>query len=314
MRRILSLCLSPALDCATRVARLCPDAKLRCSAPDYAPGGGGINVARAIHLLGGEAVAVFPAGGPSGQRLCRLLAAEGVAHQALAVSGWTRECLNVQELAGARQYRFVLPGTGLAAAEQEQLLAVLDGLAPFDYLVLSGSLPAGLAPDFLAQVWRLARRHGARCVLDSGAEALRQGLEAGGLLLIKPNLEELAALCAVDMLEPARLNSVARELVGGGGCEAVLVSLGAQGALLATADLLERIPAPPVTKVSSVGAGDSLLAGTLLKLAEGAGWAEAARYGIAAGSAAIMTEGTQLCRLADTERLFDWLQAHHPAR
>lgn len=314
MSRILTLCLSPALDCATQIAQLRPDLKLRCSEPEYTPGGGGINVARAIRRLGGEALALFPVGGPRGQHLCQLLDGEGVAHRALAVDGWTRECLNVLELAGARQYRFVLPGAGLTAAEQAQLLAALDDLAPFDYLVLSGSLPAGLEADFLARVLRLARRHGARCVLDSSPDVLRQGLAEGGLFLIKPNLEELAALCGVDILEPQQLNRLAGELVAGGRCEAVLASLGAQGALLATADLIERIPAPPVKKLSSVGAGDSLLAATLHKLAGGAGWAEAARYGVAAGSAAIMAEGTQLCRLADTERLFDWLQAHHPPR
>ena len=235
-------------------------------------------------------------------------------HRPLAVSGWTRECFNVLELAGVHQYRFVLPGAGLSATEQAQLLAALEALAPFDYLVISGSMPVGLEADYLAQLLRLARRHGARTVLDSGPEVLRRGLAEGGLFLIKPNLEELAALCGVDILEPQQLNQVAAQLLDGGRCEAVLVSLGAQGALLATTELVERIPAPPVKKLSSVGAGDSLLAATLLKLAAGRGWAEAVRYGVAAGSAAIMVEGSQLCRLTDTERLFDWLQAHHPAR
>ena len=314
MARIVSLTLSPALDCATHVARLSPDAKLRCSTPHYAPGGGGINVARAIHRLGGQALALFPAGGPSGQHLCDLLDAEGVARQSVAVEGWTRESLNVLELASAQQYRFVLPGASLSAAELERLLAAVEQLAAFDTLVFSGSLPAGLAADFIPRLLGLVQRRNARCVLDSSPVALRQALEVGGLFLLKPNLEELSELVGREISEPAHLEQVARELIAAGRCEALLVSLGPQGALLATAGLLERIPAPMVKKVSSVGAGDSLLGATLLRLAAGDDWPSAARYGIAAGTAAIMAEGTQLCRLADTERLYQWLQAYHPHR
>lgn len=310
MASIVTLTLSPALDCATHIKRLYPDAKLRCQTPSYAPGGGGINVARAIHRLGGQALALFPAGGPSGQYLVELLAAEGVSTQVLPISAWTRECLNVVEQANAQQYRFVLPGASLSLPEQEQLLTLLQALPSLDYLVISGSMPAGLAADFLPRVLRSAQQRGARCILDSGAETLRQGLTVGGLLLIKPNLHELSALAGVEISGPEQLVEAARGVLAGGRCEAMLVSLGAQGGLLVTAEQVERIAAPPVKKRSSVGAGDSLLAAMLLKHAAGASWSEAARYGVAAGSAAIMAEGTQLCARADTERLFNWLQRH----
>lgn len=310
--RIVTLTLSPVLDCSTRVPQLRPDEKLRCGTPAYAPGGGGINVARALQRLGGQALALFPVGGPSGEQLRALLSAEGVAHQALPVKGWTREGLNVRELSSGRQYRFVLPGASLSDAEQTQLLQLLGALPAFDCLVFSGSLPEELSADFLPRLLHLAQQRGARCVLDSSAEALRQGLTVGGLWLIKPNLAELAELVGQDLSQPGAQERAAGELLASGACEALLVSLGAEGALLATGDLLQRIPAPLVKKLSSVGAGDSLLAGMLRKLTAGAGWAEAARYGIAAGTAAIMAEGTQLCRLDDTERLFDWLQVYHP--
>lgn len=310
MARIVTLTLSPALDIASRVARLCADAKLRCAEPSYAPGGGGINVARAIHKLGGSALALFPCGGPSGQRLVELLAVEGVACQALPIAEWTRECLNIVEQASAQQYRFVMPGASLSVAEQAQLLAALAELPAFDYLVISGSMPAGLAEDFLPRLLRCAQQRNARCILDSAGATLRQGLDVGGLLLIKPNLNELSALAGVALREPEQLNRIARGLLADGRCEALLVSLGAEGALLASADRLERIAAPRVNKRSAVGAGDSLLGAVTLKLAAGADWLEAAQYGVAAGSAAIMTEGTELCGRADTERLFAELRAH----
>lgn len=308
MTRIVTVTLSPALDVATRVARLYPDAKLRCSAPVYAPGGGGINVARAIHRLGGQALALFPVGGSTGRHLVDLLCAEGVPTQALPIAEWTRECINLVEQSSAQQYRLVMPGARLSLDEQEQLLAALQALPAPEYLVISGSLPEGLAADFLPRLLGIARQQGARCILDSSGAALRQALDIGGVFLIKPNIEEFSALAGQDIADPEQLVDSARELIAAGKCQALLLSLGAQGALLVSAGLTERIPAPTVRKRSTVGAGDSMLGAVTLKLAAGADWREAARYGVAAGSAAIMTEGSELCRRSDTEQLLTWLQ------
>ncbi len=309
MTRIVTVTLSPALDLTTGVARLYPDAKLRCEHPVYAPGGGGINVARAIQRLGGDALALFAAGGVTGQHLRELLDGEGLPNQPLPIAAWTRECINLTEQTSAQQYRLVMPGAPLSLGEQTQLLAALAALPSPEYLVISGSFPEGLATDFLPRLLDVARQQGARCILDSAAPVLRQALDIGGVFLIKPNIDELCALVGVPSLDPERLANVARELIERTGCTAVLVSLGAQGALLVTAQLTERIAAPRVCKRSTVGAGDSMVAAVTLKLAAGAGWGEAARYGVAAGSAAIMTEGSELCRRADTEQLFADLQA-----
>lgn len=306
--RIVTLTPSPALDVTTGIPRLCPNDKLRCSAPVYAPGGGGVNVARAIRRLGGEALALLPAGGSAGQHLVERLNAEGVPNQVVPIAEWTRECINVTNQADGQQYRFVLPGARLALAEQDALLASLAAIPAPDYLVVSGSLPEGLADDFLLRLLQIAAQRGMRCVLDSTGPALRQALDAGGVFLIKPNLEELVALAGTDIAGPEQLAHLARGLVDAGRCEAVLVSLGSQGALLVTDSLIERIPAPTVPRRSTVGAGDSLVAALMLKLAGGAGWLEAAQYGVAAGTAAIMAEGSELCRLEETERLFAWLQ------
>ncbi len=310
MPSIVTLTLSPALDSATSIAHLCPDKKLRCSEPSHAPGGGGINVARAIHNLGGNSLAIFPAGGPPGQHLTDLLLAEGIACQPVSIQAWTRQCFNVDEQAHGQQYRFVLPGAQLSNTEQDRLLSTVQSVDHFDYLVISGSHPDGLAADFLPRVVQLANQRGARCILDSSGAALQQAVEHGGLFMIKPSLSELSSLTGEDINEPEQLAHAARKLVDAGKCAMVMVSLGAQGALLVTPDHVERISAPNVRKVSTVGAGDSLLGAMVLMLASGARISEAARYGVAAGSAAIMTSGTNLCRLEDTQRLYAWLQRH----
>jgi 6-phosphofructokinase 2 len=309
---ITTLTLNPALDLATGVPRLCPHDKLRCSPPVYAPGGGGINVARAIRRLGGEALALFPVGGSTGAHLLELLKVEGVPCQAVPVASWTRECINLTNEADGQQYRFVLPGSPLSSQEQAAVLSALETLPPARFLVISGSLPEGLAADFLPRLLANAQRRGSRCVVDTTGSALRQMVDCGGLLLIKPNLDELAAMAGEPIAGPEHLTQVAWELVAAGRTDAVLVSLGAQGALLVTTEVREHIPAPTVPRRSTVGAGDSLLAAMVLKRASGASWREAARYGVAAGTAAIMVEGSELSQREDTERLYGWL-AGNPA-
>lgn len=308
MNGIVTLTLSPSLDVATEVARLYPDDKLRCQRPRYAPGGGGINVARAIHILGGRALALYPAGGSTGEHLGQLLDACSVNHQALPIQEWTRESLNLTELASAQQYRLIMPGARLSEVEQEQLLAAVQALPAPEYLVVSGSLPEGLASDFMPRLLGAAKARGVRCIVDCSGDGLLQVLDIGGAFLLKPNIDELSAAVGEDILDSTQLLGIARELIAAGKCQALLVSLGPQGALLVSAEHSATIAAPTVRKRSTVGAGDSMVAALTLKLVAGADLLEAARYGVAAGSAAIMTEGTELCRREDAERLFAWMQ------
>ena len=309
MSRIVTLTLSPSLDVATEVPRLYPDAKLRCQRPSFAPGGGGINVARAIHTLGGTALALYPAGGSTGQHLSQLLDEYGVPRQAIAIQEWTRECLNLTEQSSAEQFRLIMPGARLSEVEQELLLATLQAMPSPDYLVVSGSLPEGLATDFMPRLLGAARARGSRCIVDCSGAGLLQVLEIGGVFLLKPNIDELSAAVNEEIGDSTQLLHIARGLIAAGRCQALLVSLGPQGALLVSAEHSASIAAPTVRKRSTVGAGDSMVAALTLKLAAGADLLEAARYGVAAGSAAIMTEGTELCRREDAERLFAWMQA-----
>ena len=305
--KIATLTMNPAIDKSSAVNQVVAEWKLRCESPAYEPGGGGINVSRAIRKMGGDSAAFYLAGGLAGQMLRDLLDREGLQHRPMSIAGVTRENFTVLEKSTGRQYRFGMPGPTLNEAEWRQCLEKISGLLPqADYLVASGRLPPGVPANFYGRLAKLAREHNTRLIVDTSGEALHLAV-AEGVFLIKPNLREFAELMgreSVDGLEEERL---ARELVAAGRSEAVVVSLGAAGILAASAEGAERVRAPLVPIISKVGAGDSTVAGIVLALARGQSWREAVRFGVAAGAAAVMTPGTELCRREDAERLYKQL-------
>lgn len=300
---ILTLTMNPALDKSARIENVVAERKLRCSAPSFHPGGGGINVSRAIAYLGGQSMAVYLAGGPFGQMLRSLLEEEDVAHHPLEISGLTRESFTVLEEATGQQYRFSVPGPQVKREEWQQCLEALANADPVpDFVVASGSLPPGAPGDFYARVRKITQESGARLIVDSYGDALREAVDEG-LFLVKPNMRELGMLAGHEIESEIDQEKEARQLVEEGRVEAVLISLGAAGALLVTRELCQRIRAPTVAIQSKVGAGDSMVGGLVLSLARGRSLLEAARFAVAAGAAAVMTPGTSLCRQEDTERL-----------
>jgi 6-phosphofructokinase 2 len=302
MGKIVTLTMNPALDIATSTERVEPAHKLRCTAPRYDAGGGGINVARAVHALGGEALAIFPAGGAAGEMIEQLLSKEGVAYRAIAIIGFTRESLAVEERQSGDQFRFILPGPEIGPADRERCLDALSAAAPeASYIVASGSLPLGVPDDFYARVVALAKRHGRRLILDTSGAALKQAGQ--GVYLLKPSLRELEHLTGSAIRSERDEEAAAREVIAQDRAEIVVLSLGARGALLVSQGEIERVPAVSVAARSTVGAGDSMLAGIVLALTRGLSLREAVRFGMAAGAAALLGSGTQLCRLADVERL-----------
>ncbi len=305
MQTIITLTMNPTIDTSTAANRIVAERKVRCKAPHHEAGGGGINVSRAIRKLGGESIAFYPAGGPTGQLLRSLLDQEGVSQQPLAIEGWTRENWNVVDESTHHQYRFIMPGPELAEAEWQHCLDKLAALSPAPtYLVASGSLPPGVPEDFYARVARVARKLGSRFILDASEVPLRMALQEG-VYLIKPNLRELCELAGEDLEDESQQARVAQQIVNSSQSEVVVLSLGAAGCLLASSEGSERLHSPAVRARSRVGAGDSMLAGLVLSLAHGKQLRAAVRYGIAAGAAAVLNPGTGLCRLKDTERLVE---------
>lgn len=304
MRKIITLNMNPAIDKSTTTEHVIAERKLYCGPVSYEPGGGGVNVSRAIKKLGGESLLIYPAGGMSGIMLNELLEQEGIDKLPLSIKGITRENLIVLEEATGRQFRFGMQGPKLDNEEWEQCIKELcKGNPAPDYLVASGSLPLGVPADFYARVARIGKEMGAKVIIDAAGNALAQALNEG-VYLIKPNVREFRELAGKDIKEEYEIAEAAQEMVRSGQCEVVVISLGAAGALLISRDIVEHIVPPTVPIISKVGAGDSMVAGIVLSLSRGKKLREAALYGIAAGSAAVMTPGTELCRKEDTERLY----------
>lgn len=307
MASIYTLTLSPSLDSATLTPQIYPEGKLRCSAPVFEPGGGGINVARAITHLGGKATAIFPAGGATGEHLVALLADEQVAVDTVDARDWTRQNLHVHVESSGEQYRFVMPGAKLSDDEFRQLEEKVLTIESGSLLVISGSLPPGVKTEKLTALVQAVLQRGIRCIVDSSGDALKAALEPGQLELVKPNQKELSALVNRELNQPDDVRTAAEEMVRTGKAHRVVVSLGPQGALAVDKTGCVQVVPPPMKSQSTVGAGDSMVGAMVLKLAQGASLLEMARYGVAAGSAATINQGTRLCSLADTQKIVDYL-------
>lgn len=303
-KRIVAFTVNPAIDKSSSVEQVIAERKLYCKPPRFEPGGGGVNVARAIKKLGGESVLLYPAGGHTGRRLTELLDEEGITHRPVPIEGTTRESLVVLEESSGQQFRFGMPGPVLADDEWERCLQELSAIRPHpDYLVVSGSLSSDAPPDFYARAARIGKANGAKVIVDTSGDPLRRAMQEG-VYLIKPNLREFRDLVGENITDESEIRARAREMVQTGRCEILVISLGAAGALLVSNQGTEPIRPPTVPIVSKVGAGDSLVAGTVLSLARGHALRDSVLFGIAAGAAAVMTPGTELCRREDAERLY----------
>ena len=300
---IVTLTPNPAIDGASEAETVRPIHKVRTTNERYDPGGGGINVARVVQELGGETLAVYMAGGATGAVLDDLLDRRNLRRRRVPIADHTRISHSVFERSRGLEYRFVPEGPLVTEAEWRACLVAVEDLNA-DYLVLSGSLPRGVPDDFYCRVAQVAVRAGAKVVLDTSGEALRATLGAGGIELVKPSLGEFRKLIGSSLESAAAQDAAALEIVRSGCVRLLAVTMGGEGALLATRDGVLRLKPPDVTVRSAVGAGDSFVGAMTCALARG--WApdDAFAYGVAAGTAATLRPGTQLCSKPDVERLY----------
>jgi 6-phosphofructokinase 2 len=300
---LATLTLNPALDLQTAVDAVEPENKLRCDAPRQDAGGGGVNVARVIRRLGGRAPCILPLGGPAGHSLKLRLEAEGLSAVVVPITGETRQSFTVFDRSRGAEFRFVLPGPNLGAGEVRALEAAVFGMNPRpDILVASGSLPGGMDPGRLTQLALRLRRRGVRLALDASGAGLKAGLEAG-VWLVKPNRKELGDCLGRDLTDRASQLDAARALVAGGRAEWVALSLGADGALLVGEGFAAYASSLPIAPVSTVGAGDSFMAGLVWELSRGARPEAALATAVAAASATLLSPGSGMARRADIRRL-----------
>lgn len=304
MTPILTVTLNPALDLATTAASVMPGPKLRCSAPVVDPGGGGINVARAIGILGGAATALVALGGATGARLAQALRDEGVAFRPIAAPGETRESLAVTDAGNGAQYRFVLPGAPWERPDMDRALAALREVAPErGWVVLSGSQPPGVPGRFTAEV-RAALPAAARLAVDTSGAALKAIVRTPvpGIAILRMDDVEAETLAGRRFAGHAEAAGYAAELVVRGVADCVILARGAAGSVLADGQGKLFAAAPAVRVVSSIGAGDTFVGAFVLALSQGASRTEALAAAVAAAAAACITPATELCRAEDTAR------------
>lgn len=303
MLDVLTLTLNPAVDVSTSVEKVSPVHKLRCSAGVNHPGGGGINVARVAHRLGSSALALYPSGGVMGQALQALLTEEDLVQQPVPIAQETRQNFSIHETSSGQDFRFVLPGPRLTAAEwQACQQAFLERLPHATHAVVSGSLPLGLADDSYAELSRRAQALGRRLILDASGEALKYALRTG-VAMVKPSLRELSELVGHPLQRESDYRAAAASLVEQHQAEIVALSLGEEGALVVTAQHHWRAKALPVTVRSTIGAGDSFLGGWLhgwqrpdtASDAEPSRLMNAFRWAMATAASAVSSYGTALC-------------------
>ena len=287
--------MSPAVDIFATTERLHVDSKSRCRIISREPGGGGINVARNLKRMGFDVMAVFPAGGFSGELLAQLLKRDSLPFTRIPIVNETTQNTGLAETESGRQFHLVFPGAELQESEWQQCLNSISSIIPApEYLVISGSLPAGVPDDFFARIAALTKERKIKLILDVSGKPLQLALETG-VYLVKLNREDFCALgySGTDDYQ-SRLTALAT-MATKGYADIMVLTLGPRGALLATREGENLHAAPPVVEVvSHVGAGDSFVSLMVARLVRGTSVKEAFRYGVAAAAAAISTEGNQL--------------------
>ncbi len=300
---IVTFSLNPTIDMSSEAELVRPTHKIRTANESYDPGGGGVNVARVVHELGGQARVICPAGGFTGLLLDQMLGAMGIERTIVPIAGLTRIGVTVFERSSGHEFRFIPGGPQLSPAELDACLAAVRD-ATFDYFIASGSIANGAPPDILARVGKIVAEKGAKFILDSSGPGLGITLDQGSVYLVKPSFGELEAL-AGRRLDDESARDAALDIIERGHAEIVTVTMGAAGALAVSKDTVLRMWSPKIRSRSAVGAGDSFLAAMTLALSQGRALEDALIFAIAAGAATVLTAGTQLCHKNDVGRIYD---------
>ena len=297
MTRFVTVTLNPAVDLSWTADAVMPTHKIRTYGERIDAGGGGINVARVLNAMGEQAHALIVAGGATGALIADMLTEAGLAHETIPCRGRTRISVTVTDRATSQDYRFVPLGPTAEPHDWAEVLLRLEEIQ-CDWIVASGSLEPGMPEDIYASIAQLARRRKIRFALDTSGPPLRAALESG-VDLIKPSLRELEFVVGRPLKTEAEQASEAMALVRGRYAAMVAVTLGDQGALLASVDGVIRRPAIPVPFASTVGAGDSFMAGLIWSLSRAHSKPDALGWAIAAATAAVAKAGTARVQWGD---------------
>ncbi len=307
---IATLTLNPSLDKTVTVDELVIDETNRWTSLRRDPGGKGINVSRVIHELGGETVAYGFIGGIDGETLKHLLRQQGVHFDFTPIKGEIRSNFIITDLKNRHQTRIDAPGPHISRDELKKLMNKISNIKPKpDFLVLAGSVPPGIPDDIYRRLIMEAKNSGMKTALDSDGKWLKEGIK-GKPDVVKPNVREAEELLETKLADEAAIIQAAKTIADQGIGVAV-VSRGKDGLIAVAGGRVVKAVPPQVEIRSTVGAGDSAVAALVLKLSQGYGIDEACRWAVAAGTAATLTPGTELCRREDVEKFLNHVIIQH---
>ncbi|AKX93367.1 tagatose-6-phosphate kinase [Moorella thermoacetica] len=267
-------------------------------------GGKGLNVARVIHNLGEEVIATGFIGGYTGSYIKEIMAREGMKEDFVVIEGESRICINILDPVGKTQTELLEPGPDVSQTDAQKLVDKVKELASSSKVVtISGSLTRGLAPGFYSLLIEVINQAGAMAILDTSGAAFIEGIKARPYM-VKPNQQEAETLAGHPLKEVDDQKKFLMKLLESGVQVAVL-SLGGDGALVATENDFFKVIPPRVQAINTVGCGDAFVAGFAVGLARGEGVTGAARLATAAASASATRWQTGQCQVELVNKLLD---------
>ena len=300
---ITAVCMNPCFDKTVEVDSLQPGQvnRIRCARVDL--GGKGINVAVVAHRLGLDTECIGFMGEEGSEELIGMMDREGIRHHFLTVPGRTRTNMKVYSRDSGGVTEFNEPGMPVDEAARKAFFDLArERTRDSDMVVITGSLPPGCGEGTYRDLMRILE--GKKCILDTHGKELELCAKEGKPFLIKPNLKEMEMTLGIELRTMRTIRDAALLFIRLG-VEHAVVSMGPMGAMYVSAERTLFAPALRVETRSTVGAGDAMIGGMLLGYEKEGDMAKAFRYGIAAGAASVMTEGTQLIVREDFERLLD---------
>lgn len=300
---IATLTVNPAIDRNITVDRLVFEDRAYILSSTEAAGGRGILASQVIHSFGGQTLAVLISGGPAGQKLEQLLKGLGFPVKVLRIRREVRTTLTITDKQGLT-IKLNERGPLIEADELEGLeRLVLNRLSKTDWLMMCGSIPPGVAPNFYRGLAAAAKAAGVKVLIDTDGDALVGAIEAAPTVLT-PNQYEAERLLGTALVTRSQFLEAARRMVEMG-ADSVLLSLGSRGAVGARAgELIEVVP-PRVDAVCPIGAGDALAAAFVWAISKNDDFADALRWGVAAGTASAMLPGTNFATYEQTQRMYE---------
>jgi 1-phosphofructokinase len=299
---ISTITLNPCLDKTIYVNKLACNDTNRIAKVEVDAGGKGINCSRMLKELGAETKALAFLGGQTGDYVRFVLEKHGIELVSVATAKPTRTNVCIEDLSGAPPTTLNERGGPVDHKELVELFEKAKDLArESSYVVIGGSVPLGVNPDVHKVLVQIAMAGGAKVVLDADGDVFGEGVKAKPFM-IKPNWEEAERLLDKTFESKSDVARAALAL-GESGIELVIISLGKQGAVAYYEGAIYDAVSPEVEVKSTIGSGDSLIAGVICGLEKGLGIEKALSLGCAAGAATALSDGTDIGKKEDVDRL-----------